>query len=280
MHHEKIFFPGREKVYLECYVLDSGIRLGQDKKRPAVIVCPGGGYVYLSPREGEPVAAAYAAKGYHAFVLHYSIRHDAAGYAPMEELDWAIALLRERAEEWQIAENKIFTCGFSAGGHLAMSQGLFGMNRPAGMILGYPAVQLKGDAAFLLSLLAGKQDLNAEDLKYADLPEQVTEDAPPLFVFTTAQDSLTYTASIALAGAYAQHGLLCELHVFQKGPHGYALANAASADGAVSNLNPQAETWLDLSAGWILDVSGQLEFADISTSHIMEAVREMGMEFK
>ena len=188
-----------------------------------------------------PVAAAYAAKGFHAFVLHYSVQYAASGYAPMKELDWAITLLREKAEEWNIAENKIFTCGFSAGGHLAMSQGLFGKNRPAGLILGYPAVQLKGEAAFLIQLLAGKEQLEAEDLKYADLPAQVTAQAPPLFVFTTAEDTLTYGASLALAGAYAANGLPCELHIFQKGPHGYALANAASADGAVSNLNPQAE---------------------------------------
>ena len=131
MYHEKIFYPGKESVFLECFVLDSGLKLGLEKKRPAVIICPGGGYVYLSPREGEPVAAAYAAKGFHAFVLHYSVQYAASGYAPMKELDWAIALLREKAEEWNIAENKIFTCGFSAGGHLAMSQGLFGKNRPA-----------------------------------------------------------------------------------------------------------------------------------------------------
>ena len=278
MHHEKIYFSGKENVYLECFVLDSGIRLGQETKRPAVIVCPGGGYVYLSPREGEPVAAAYAAQGFHAFVLHYSIRHAAAGYAPQKELDRAIALLREKADEWQIAADKIFTCGFSAGGHLAMSQALFGANRPDGVILGYPAVSMKAkEAGFMMQLLSGKQTPEEEDLKYMDLPACVTPDAPPLFVFTTAEDTLTCRASLELAEAYTNLGLPCELHIFQKGPHGYALANEATADGAVSNLNPQAAQWLNLSAKWLLDVTGGLEFADISTSHIMDAIREMGL---
>ena len=129
----------------------------------------------------------------------------------------------------------------------------------------------------MIQLLAGKEQLEAEDLKYMDLPAQVTAQAPPLFVFTTAEDTLTYGASLALAGAYAANGLPCELHIFQKGPHGYALANAASADGAVSNLNPQAEQWISLSAGWIFDISGRPEFADISTSHMMEALQEMGI---
>ena len=279
MHHEKIIYPENENVYLECYVLDSAVKLGQEKKRPAVIVCPGGGYVYLSPREGEPVAMAYAARGFHAFVLHYGIRYEAAGYAPQAQLDWAISLLRQKADEWQIAEHKIFTCGFSAGGHLAMSQALFWKNIPDGVILGYPAVDLKAkEAAFLLKLLAGKQDLDDTDLKYADLSVQVTKTAPPLFLFTTAEDALTCRASIDLAGAYAAHGLPCELHIFQKGPHGYALANEATADGAVSNLNPQVEKWHELSVKWALDVMGGLEFQDISTSRIMEAIQEMGID--
>ena len=55
--------PQDPKATLEGYLLDCEITLGQEKNRPAVIVCPGGGYVYCSPREGEPVALRYAAKG-------------------------------------------------------------------------------------------------------------------------------------------------------------------------------------------------------------------------
>ena len=72
MHYEKIHYPDNEKVWMECYIQDSGLKLGQEQMRPAVVICPGGGYVYLSPREAEPVALAYAAKGIQAFVLHYS----------------------------------------------------------------------------------------------------------------------------------------------------------------------------------------------------------------
>lgn len=102
MHCERIPFPGKPKVFLDCYLLDSGLRLGQDTARPAVMICPGGGYVYLSPREAEPVAMAYAARGIHAFVLNYSLGWDTAGFAPLTELDWAIALLRSHAAEWHI----------------------------------------------------------------------------------------------------------------------------------------------------------------------------------
>ena len=75
--------PGSKAATLEGYLLDCEITLGQWKNRPAVIVCPGGGYMYCSPREAEPIALAYAARGFHAFVLRYSVGWDAAGFAPL-----------------------------------------------------------------------------------------------------------------------------------------------------------------------------------------------------
>lgn len=41
--------------------------------RPVVIICPGGGYEHLSPREAEPVALQFNARGFHACVLRYSV---------------------------------------------------------------------------------------------------------------------------------------------------------------------------------------------------------------
>ena len=61
--------PGHADATLEGFLLDCEITLGQEKERPAVLVCPGGGYLYLAPREAEPVALSYAAQGFHAFIL-------------------------------------------------------------------------------------------------------------------------------------------------------------------------------------------------------------------
>ena len=279
MYHDKIYYPGKDSVYLECYVLDSGLRFGQSRKRPAIVVCPGGGYVYLSPREGEPVAAAYTAKGFHAFVLNYSTGWAVKGFAPLKELDWAIGLIREHSEEWKVAEDEIFTCGFSAGGHLALAGGLLGEKKPDGVILGYPATCLESrDMTMMTKLLTGKDKATEEERKWLNLTDQVTESAPPLFVFTTAEDALTYRASLDLAGAYARCGLPCELHVFQKGPHGYSLANASSADGSSQVMNSHVEKWLDLSAEWVVSICGGLQFEDYSTSRIMEEIRKLGIE--
>ena len=44
--------PGHPEATLEGYILDCEITYGQEKKRPAIVVCPGGGYLYCSPPGG------------------------------------------------------------------------------------------------------------------------------------------------------------------------------------------------------------------------------------
>lgn len=279
MRTERVKYPKKENVYLDCYLLDSGLRLGQSVKRPAVVICPGGGYVYLSPRESEPVALAYAAKGIHAFVLHYSVGWDVKGFSPLDELDWAVGLIREHAEEWKVDGQKILTCGFSAGGHLALAGGLLGKEKPDGVILGYPAVNLDiPGGEFMAGLLTGKKQPRGDEKKCLNLIRQVTADAPPLFLFTTGEDALTRKMTLELVMAYEENGLLCEYHLFQKGPHGYSLANESSADGSSQVMNAHVAKWLDLSVEWLFAVFGELEFQDYSTSRIMDAIREMGIQ--
>ena len=108
---------------LDAYLLDP-ISVSPSRRRPAVIICPGGGYGHLSDREAEPVATQFLAMGCHAFVLHYSIAPDVFPY-PQMELAYAVSLVRSHAEEWLVDPEKIIVCGFSAGGHLACSLGAF-----------------------------------------------------------------------------------------------------------------------------------------------------------
>ena len=278
MHYEKIHYPDNEKVCMECYIQDSGLKLGQEQMRPAVVICPGGGYVYLSPREAEPVALAYAAKGIQAFVLHYSLGWDVKGFQPLNEMDWAIGMIRSHAKEWYVDADKILACGFSAGGHLALSSGLLGKNRPNGLILGYPATDMSGKGSELMQMLfTGGKELTEEERVWLNPVQAVTKDAPPLFMFTTAEDILTRKLTLDLVMAYEEQNCLLEYHLFQKGPHGYSLANEACADGSSQVINPHVEKWLNLSVEWLFSVFGELEFQDVSTSHIMEAIKELGI---
>ena len=78
--------------------------------------------------------------------------------------------------------------------------------------------------------------------------------------------------------SYEEQGLLYEYHVFQKGPHGYSLANEACADGSSQVLNAHVAKWLDLSVEWLFSVFGEPEFQDVSTSRIMEAMKKLGID--
>jgi len=271
--------PNHPEATLEGYILDCELTFGQEKKRPAIIVCPGGGYVYCSPRESEPVALAYAAKGYHAFILRYSTGWDAAGFSPLEEMSWAVGYLREHAEEWNIDSEKILSCGFSAGGHLALAAGLMAENKVNGMILGYPAVTIPNmPGAFMLQLLTGKKEVTDEDAEQFNLLNKITKDAPPIFMVATAEDLLTTYGALPVANKYAENGLFYELHVFQHGPHGYSLANDVCADGSSQVLNTAFSTWLDLSVEWLKKVYGQPVFVDKSTSKIGKYMAELGFD--
>ncbi|MEG1687982.1 MAG: alpha/beta hydrolase, partial [Angelakisella sp.] len=103
------------EVSLTGYILENFKNYRQDETRPAVIICPGGGYGAISEHETAPIAEAYIGAGISAFVLLYSI-------APVRypaqyiELCEAIATVRRHSAQWNIDENKIFVTGYSAGG--------------------------------------------------------------------------------------------------------------------------------------------------------------------
>lgn len=271
--------PDHPEATLEGYILDCEIKYGQNTARPAVIVCPGGGYVYCSPREGEPVALRYAAKGFHAFVLRYSVQYDAKEFAPWKEISWAIGYIREHAQQWHIDPEKIVTCGFSAGGHVAFAAGLVGQHKPNAMILNYPAVTMPNmpGVNFMIKLLTGKENVTDEDAAYVSLLNHVTKEAPPVFLAATAEDMLTNFGALPVAQKYAQLGLGYELHIFQHGPHGYSLADETTADGSSQMLNPAYAKWLDMSADWLKRIFGAPEFVDRSTSKMREILADMGV---
>ena len=155
MIHETIgMSPEFPEATLTTYVYE----YAKDMKpgpRSAVIVCPGGGYSNLSEREADPIVTEFLAAGFNVFLLRYSVKENAKDYAPLKQAAHAIAYVRKNAEQYNIRPDRIFICGFSAGGHLAASSGILwncpvlkkefegepeGINRPDGMILSYPVI--------------------------------------------------------------------------------------------------------------------------------------------
>ena len=132
---------------LTVYLRDSCERMPKAIDRPLVLVVPGGGYTHVSAREGDPVALQFAAAGYHAAVLDYAICEQAKDGLPLRQLAQAIGLVRQHAAGWHILPEKIAVCGFSAGGHLALSGAVLDIPgeraqpRPDAVILGYPVIR-------------------------------------------------------------------------------------------------------------------------------------------
>jgi acetyl esterase/lipase len=204
---------------------------------PAVVVFPGGGYMTWSGGEAEPVALAYLAHGFHAFVVEYSVGAGATFAQAREDAEAALACIRAHSTEWRIAPERVAAIGFSAGGHLAASLSTFGVNRPDALLLGY--------AITLEITLSAKPP-------YPPVVPHVDHDTPPTFLFSTADDRVVpVTHSLAFAAALTAAGVPFELHVFPDGGHGLGLARPSASDLGRRTVDDPFADWFDLSVRWL-----------------------------
>ncbi|MGT2715402.1 alpha/beta hydrolase [Streptococcus respiraculi] len=133
MLHDKVYLNTNKTAFVEVYSLDSDISYKVHKKRPAMIICPGGAYLISAIKEGEAVASQFLSQGYSCFVLRYSTflkdreslssecpNIDERAHYPHQILQLleTIHLIHENADEWNIDTDVIFATGFSAGAHI------------------------------------------------------------------------------------------------------------------------------------------------------------------
>jgi acetyl esterase/lipase len=220
--------------------------------------------------------------------------------AAMCELGQSMLILREHAEEWHIDAGRIAVCGFSAGGHNAA---MYATNwdsdliseyfregkekfRPAAAILGYPLSDYrymneeirKGNPGMAMVFNASNVSLLGTDAPSAELLDRVSparyvsENTPPMFIWSTAEDNLVPVQhSIRMANALADKRIPFELHIFEQGAHGLSLATQASAE-ARSQLVFDVARWTELAGRWL-----NKRFAlDITERTEMEIMMERG----
>ena len=84
-----------ETAKLYTYFLDNSREIAPERVRPVIVICPGGGYEWVSEREAEPIALKFVGAGYHAVVLHYSVAPAAHYPTALRQLAWTVAHLRE-----------------------------------------------------------------------------------------------------------------------------------------------------------------------------------------
>ncbi len=234
MNIEKIILNEERNVTLTAYIQDLSPEMKTLDTRPAVLVFPGGGYYMCSDREAEPIALAYLAEGYNAFVLRYSIKEDSAFPNPLDDACAAMKHIRDNADKYHIFPEKIAVIGFSAGGHLAAYIANTEGYRPNASILCYP------------SILDSMADVLYNHDK-TNLNELVTKDTPPTFLFSTSDDSVVpIMNTVKYTEALTENGVPFELHIFRTGQHGLALSKKAT--GVV---NDDVAQWLKLSVNWL-----------------------------
>ncbi|WP_281889477.1 alpha/beta hydrolase [Paenibacillus sp. YYML68] len=251
--------PGaQEGVDEECprltpYLLDTIAAKGP---RPAVIVCPGGGYARCAQHEGEPIAQWLNRIGISAFVLDYRVapsKHP----APLSDAQRAVRIVRANAEAWGIDPSRIGILGFSAGGHVAGSTGVFFdegapeaedpiercSSRPDVTILCYPVITLtepfghQGSRRHLLG-----EESSEEQAHSMSLERHVRPDTPPVFLWYTSDDEVVPVENALLyAAALRRERVPFELHSYESGRHGLGLAEE----------HPYAAPWTEACERWL-----------------------------
>ncbi len=200
--------------------------------RPLVLICPGGGYEFTFDRKAEAIAVQYIARGFHACVLRYSVV-PAKFPQSLYELAWSVAYLRKHAAEYGIKPDKIIVAGFSAGGHLAASLGVFWdkdwlaketelsaeQMKPNGLLLSYPVIA-SGKYAYRSSIenLMRKKSKELEEL--LSLEHQVGKQVPPVFIWHTLTDrSIPIQNTLMFTEELVRNQVSVEVHIFPKGSH-------------------------------------------------------------
>jgi acetyl esterase/lipase len=223
----------------------------------AVVICPGGGYgMEAMDHEGYDMAKWLAGKGVAGIVLKYRLPNG-HHQIPSEDARRALRIVRMHAAEWGIQENKIGIAGSSAGGHLASTAGTrFDKGnpdasdpvekvscRPDFMLLLYPVITMKEEFTHQGSRnnLIGK-GLDQNLVKQYSNELHVTPETPPTFLVLADNDTgVVPRNSIEFYTALKANKVPAEMHIFDKGGHGFGMRKN----------NIPADHWPELFMDWL-----------------------------
>lgn len=229
----------------------------------SIIVFPGGGYAGLSmENEGSSIAKAFNKLGVTAFVVKYRLPTDSImvdkTIGPLQDAQQAVLTVRKNAAKWGLKPGKVGIIGFSAGGHLASTEGTHFDKvviddkenisvRPDFMILLYPVISF-GPMAHVGSRdnLIGKTPSDNLLTLYSN-EKQVTANTPPTMLVHAEDDNVVPVQnSLMFYDQLLSFKVKAEMHLFQEGGHGFGLNNPKSKD-----------KWIDWAKNW-LDENGFL----------------------
>ena len=224
----------------------------------AVVICPGGGYwIEAMDHEGYDMAKWLQNKGVAGIVLKYRLpygHHE----VPSSDARQAMRIVRKNAEEWGIDPDKIGIAGSSAGGHLASTVGTvfdYGNKesedsleqvscRPDFMLLLYPVISFNEEFGHMGSRknLIGEGNDWKLVRKYSN-ELNVTKNTPPTFLVLADDDTgVPPRNSIEFYSALKRNNVPAEMHIFQKGGHGFGM----------TKKNLPSDKWPEMFYDWLI----------------------------
>lgn len=258
---EKVEFDG--EITRISFVKNPSITIYPPKNKTTdavVVICPGGGYGILAyDHEGTKIAQWFNERGMTVVVLKYRLPEDDlfenSKIRPLQDAQTAIRYVRQNADKLGVSKNNIGIMGFSAGGHLAATAStLFNGQlkdlpkeatsaRPDFSILIYPVISMDDKVTHTGSkenLIGKKPTLEDQNLFSPD--KQVSTETPPTFLLSTTDDFVVPENSILYYLACKENKVPVEMHIFERGGHGYALTKKNR--GPVENWPILLENWL------------------------------------
>ncbi len=185
-------------------------------RAPAMIVCPGGGYSYVSyDKEGTEIAAWLNANGITALVLKYRVPNNREG--ALQDLERALSLARAHAAEWNIDRKRLGVIGFSAGGNLGAKASTLFDQRAYAAIDTFDRQSCRPD--FVVLVYPAYLDQDGQVAPGLNLKAKI----PPTLIIST-EDDKNYVAGCKLYHAALDAAKVSnEFLLYANGGHGYGL---------------------------------------------------------
>lgn len=220
----------------------------------AVLICPGGGYGTLAfDHEGNAIARWLNDNGIAGIILKYRLPSDRImtdkTIGPLQDAQEAMRVIRRNSAGWRIDPKKVGVIGFSAGGHLASTISTHYADkvyevkdnvsaRPDFSLLIYPVITM--DTTFThrgtRNNLIGLDPTEKNVFRFSN-EKQITGDTPPAFLVHSSDDNaVPVLNSINYYKALVNNKVPAEFHIFQKGGHGYGLAEGRGTESAWPGL--------------------------------------------
>lgn len=260
--------PENAKATLTCTLHEVISDISLQRKSPAMLVIPGGGYAECCQREAEPIATRFFSDGYNTFVLDYSVKPCVYPTA-FQEAAMAMAYIRLEYKKLKIKQDNVAVVGFSAGGHLCGCLGAMFENecldflkenkqyvRPDAIILVYAVIEpylSQGCRSTFCNLCGGE---NEEMYKELTLYNQVKPNSVPAFLVSTVGDKAAPCQnSLDMATAYNQNGVPFALHIYERGEHGMATVDRLTyhQDKNLKEFSMDCKGWIELALNWLSD---------------------------